>query len=246
MTVAVVAGAFVYLKLKNSGELTYPQRRAIVEYVYGLGTVVAPQSHQIKSAINQVISEIYVEEGDSIASGAPILKLGESGVQRAPFAGTITMIPFKKGEVLFPSVAAATLVNLQSLILEVSLEQQAVMRVQAQQTAVISFESIRGQKIESRVQTVFPRENQFIVRIPLSPIPSGVLPGMTADVAIEVGRKDNALTVPTRAISNGQLTAWKSNKKIKVPVTIGIMDGEWAEITSGNLLESEPVLLRRH
>jgi macrolide-specific efflux system membrane fusion protein len=216
----------------------------VVEAVYGLGTVIAPQTYQLKSAVNQRIREIFVKEGDQVAKGAPLVQFDDTAVNRAPFAGTVTSIPARKGELLFPSVPALTLVNLGDLFLEVLLEQQAVLRVKAGQKVVISVESIRGEKIQGVVQSVFPRDSQFVVRISMDHITMRLLPGMTADVAIEVGRKENALSIPLSAISAGRVTLKRNGKKVKETVQIGVTDGEWAEVLSGNVLPDDEVLVR--
>jgi macrolide-specific efflux system membrane fusion protein len=238
------AGVFFYLRNGASGEMIGPRIGPVVEAVYGLGTVIAPQTYQVKTAINQKISEIYVKEGDQVKAGTSLIRFDEGGVNRAPFSGTVTSIPLKKGELLFPSTPALTLVNLEDLILEVSLEQQSVLRVKPGQKAIVSFESLRGERIQAKVQSVFPRDTQFIVRIMIDKFPTGILPGMTSDVAIEVGRKDNVLSIPLRAISGGMVTIQSQGKMHKDAVQVGVVDGEWAEIISGNISADDKVLVR--
>lgn len=238
-----VAGYF-YFRQTSGLQLVHPRRGPVVEAVYGLGTVIAPQTYQVKTGVVQSIIEIYVKEGDQVQKGAALVKFDDSGVARAPFAGTVTSVPSRVGELIFSSGSALTLVNLQDLVLEVSLEQQSVLRVQPQQKALISFESLRGDRLDSKVQSIYPRETQFIVRIPLSEIPTGILPGMTADVAIEIGRKENVLSVPLRAISSGRVTRRRDGKKQKVDIQVGVVDGEWAEVTSGDISEQDEVLVR--
>jgi multidrug efflux pump subunit AcrA (membrane-fusion protein) len=217
----------------------------VVESVYGLGTVVALQTYQVKTAVNQSVRTIYVREGDRVAAGASLIQFDESGPIRAPFAGTVTSVASKKGELIFPSVPALILMNLEDLVLEVSLEQQAVLRVRSRQPALVSFESLRGEKISAQVQSVFPRDGQFIVRIGLGRFPSGILPGMTADVAIEVGRKERALAIPLSAISGGRVTIERAGKRIKVPIQIGAVDVEWAEVVSDTVRPDDEILMRQ-
>lgn len=240
----VIALSIIFLRSGSSVQTVKPRIGPVVEAVYGLGTVVAPQTYQVRTAVNQSISEIYVKEGDRVKSGDPLIKFDDSGLSRAPFAGTVTSVPMKKGELLFPSTPALTLINLDELFLEVSLEQQAALRVKRGQKVVVSFETIRGDRIEASVQSIFPRDAQFIVRIAYDHFPNGILPGMTADVAIEVGRKENVLSIPLRAISSGKATFVRNGKKVKESIQVGVVDGEWAEVTSGNIAPSDEVLVR--
>lgn len=205
--------------------------------------MIAPATYQVKTAVNQQIRDIFVKEGDQVSAGAALVRFDDVTI-RAPFHGTVTAIPLKKGELLFPSTPALTLVNLDDLHIEVSLEQQAVLRVKREQKAVVSFESIRGERMFAKVQSIFPRDSQFIVKLVLEKFPQGILPGMTADVAIEVGQKENVLSVPLNAISSGKVTLKRNGKTIKESVQLGVVDSEWAEVTSGNIDPDDEILVR--
>ena len=244
---AVVAGlvSFYFVRAESTSELRNPRVGTVVEAVYGLGTVVSPLTYQVKTLVGQIVSDVYVIEGDTVKKGEPIIRLDGSGNILAPFEGTVTSVSLKKGELLFASNPGVTLVNLKSLYLEVSLEQQAAMRVRKGQSAIITFESIRGERFQGKVQSVYPRETQFIVRISLESFPEGILPGMTSDVAIEVGRKENVLSIPFRAISGGQISIKRAGKNLKEAVKIGVVDGEWAEVTSGNIHASDEIYVRK-
>lgn len=243
-TLFLILGAVGSYRWFNQGALERPRMGPVVESIYGLGTVVASQTYQVKTAVNQSIREIYVKEGDAVNAGAALMKFDDSGVIRAPFVGTVTSIPFKRGEILFPGTAGMTLVNLEHPYLEVSLEQQSVLQIKRGQRAIVSFETIRGERVEAKVESVFPRDAQFIVRVELETIPAGILPGMTADVAIEVGRKDHVLLIPLRSVSSGRVTVRREGKKLKQTVELGVIDGEWAEVKSGDIQASDEILVR--
>lgn len=236
--------AFLVFRFWTGGERMSPRMGPVVEAVYGLGTVIAPQSFQVRAAVNQSVREVFVKEGDTVKAGAPLIAFDDAGIRSAPFAGTVTSVLLKKGEILFPATSALILVNLTDLHIEVSLEQQAVLRVQKDQKVWVSFESVRGERFEGRVQSVFPRDAQFMVRINLERFPDGTLPGMTADVAIEIGRKENVLSIPLRAVSSGRVTVRRAGRTVKETVKLGILDGQWAEVVSGNLLPDDELLVR--
>jgi macrolide-specific efflux system membrane fusion protein len=246
VSMAIIAFVVFYFFQKSSAsELRPPRIGPVVEAVYGLGTVVAPQTYQVKTLVGQVVNEIYVNEGDIVEKGDPLIRLDGSGELRAPFEATVTSVSLKKGELLFASNPGVTLVNLKNLYIEVSLEQQAALRVRKGQRATITFESLRGDRLKASVQSIFPRDTQFIVRISLDTFPEGILPGMTSDVAIEVGRKENVLSIPFRAISSGKVTVLRKGKKIKETIKVGVVDGEWAEVVSGNILPEDEIYVRK-
>ncbi len=241
--VALSVTAVWVAKLRNS-PTQKPRMGPVVESVYGLGSVIAPRTYQLKSGVTLSLKKLFVKEGDRVKVGAPLARFDERIDTAAPFSGIITSIPFKEGEIIFPQSAVATLVSLEGLYLEVSLEQQAVLRVRKGQSAVVIFESLRGTSFSGKVASVFPRGNEFLVRIDLEKFPDGALPGMTADTAIEIGRQENALSVPVRAVSDGKVTVLRDGRRKKIPVKLGVVDGEWAEVLAGDLRVEDDLVIR--
>ncbi|MEK6578910.1 MAG: efflux RND transporter periplasmic adaptor subunit [Bdellovibrionota bacterium] len=221
------------------------KRGPIIEAVYGLGTVVAAKVFRVKVGVTLTIRKIFVREGDRVKAGTVLVSFGEANVQRAPFDGTVTAILFKEGENVFPQAPVLSLMNLEDLYVEVSLEQQGALRVRPGLKAVLSFESLRGQKFEGKVRSVFPNEGQFLVHIDIQKFPPGILPGMTADVAIEVERKSDALLVPVAAVVGGRIFINRNGKKEKVAVQLGTVDGEQAEVIGGDLSPGDQIFLQR-
>jgi len=218
-------------------------RGPIHESVYGLGTVVAKNIYRLIVGVGVIVSESFVNEGALVEKGAALVRL-EGGVTKAPFRGTITSLPFKEGELASPQTPVLTLTDLDSVYLEVSLEQQGALRVKKGQRAVFSFESLRNQKQTGEVKAIFPRDGQFLIHISADSFPAGILPGMTADVAIEVGSKEDALVVPLSSISGGKILVDRKGKRLRIPVTVGIVDAEKAEISSDQIQSDDQVVLK--
>lgn len=224
-------------------ELASPRVGNVVESIYGLGTVMADQVYRAKAGVSVQLREVLVAEGDEVKAGQVIARLEESLI-KAPFPGTITEISFKAGEIVPPQVPILTLTNLGKLFLEVNLEQQSILRVKPGLAAQISFESLRSESVAGMVKAVYPRASDFIVRIELERWPNGVLPGMTADVAIKVGEKEKVLLVPLSSISGGKVTRQRGYDREKVPVKLGVIDNMWAEVISGDLRPDDQLVLR--
>ncbi|HEY8270932.1 MAG TPA: HlyD family efflux transporter periplasmic adaptor subunit [Pseudobdellovibrionaceae bacterium] len=225
-------------------EYLKPKRGEVVETIYGLGTVTADQTYHMRSGITLSIRKLFVKEGDFVKVSQPLAQLDQS-IMRSPIEGTVTVVAYKEGEIVPPQGSIIMVTNLKHLYLEVSLEQQSVLPVKENQKVFISFESLRNERVEGWVKSIYPRENQFIVRIELKNWPSGVLPGMTADVAILVGKKSDALLIPLRAISAGQVERLRNGKKEKVSVKLGVIDGEWGEVVSDNISVDDELLIRK-
>ncbi len=223
--------------------LTHPERGDVVEAVYGLGTVESEETFHARAAIVSSVQEFYVSEGQDVKKSDLLFKTDQGSTTRAPFSGRVTEIPVTTGENLFPQTMILTLVNLERLFLSVSLEQQGTMRIRPKLKAEISFEFFRNKKLEGLISTIYPRKEQFIAKVQMSDWPAGVLPGMTADVAFEIARKSNALLVPSKALANGYITIKRDGKKQKLPVEIGLVDLEKAEILKPELLPTDEIIL---
>lgn len=235
---------FLTLKFAGSQERTRAKRGDIVESIYGLGTVTADKIYRVRTGLTLSIRKLLVKEGDLVKQGDPLVIL-EDNLVKSPIEGTVTAIAYKEGELVTPQVSVVTVTNLSKLYLEVSLEQQSILRVKEGQIVYVSFESLRNEKSEGVVKSVYPRENQFIVRIELTSWPAGVLPGMTADVAILVGQKISVLMIPLRSLLAGHVLRLRDGKKEKISVKLGVLDGEWGELISDNILETDELLIRK-
>lgn len=240
---AAAAAAFAFKRRIDSVE-TLPARTGdLVEAVYGLGTVTANQSFQLKIAVTATIRQIHVREGDVVKAGAPLLRLDDGAAFTAPFAGTITSLPYKVGETVFPQLPMLTLMNLKDRFIAVSLEQEGALRVRPGQGARISFETLRGQSFNGKVRTLFPGTSQFLVHIDVPELPAEVLPGMAGDVAIEVASRENVLMVPIAAVQSGRILVKTGKIPKKVQVTLGAVDGSWGEVLSGDVHAGDPVIV---
>ena len=206
VVLVALAAVLVLRAVKSGGErLTEPlQKGSIVESVYGIGTVLPNRRFDLKLGVTSTIRRLLVQEGDQVKRGQPLVQLDEVTFS-APFAGTVTSLPFKPGETVFASTTVLTLVDLRDRYLVVSLEQRAALRVRKDHKARISFDSMRGEAYDGAVESVYSNDNNFLVRIEVSTLPSQILPGMTADVAIAIAERRDVLLAPVAAIDAGKV-----------------------------------------
>jgi macrolide-specific efflux system membrane fusion protein len=240
----ILSGLVFNWKLhQNQQYLVHPKLGEVKEAIYGLGVLKSEKVYEYKLGTAVTITKILAREGDFIEKGKKILEAFDVPPLRAPFSGVITYLPFHENENVFPQQIIARIEDLKNRYLEVSLEQQGALRVKIGQQVKISFESFRNELFSGVVDRVYPYQGQFIVRINVSELPEQIVPGMTADVSIEVAQKSQALLVPMKAISNGHVTLVKNRKKNKIQVKLGAGDGQWVEILDQHLLTPEDQVL---
>lgn len=236
---------FLFLRLVvfNSEKTVKPKSGPIIEAVYALGTVKPENVFTLKMGVYTGLRKLYVQEGDTIARGAPLLLTDSGVIFSAPFAGTITSLMYKEDETILPGGPVLTMMDLKHTYVLLSLDQESALRVRRGQKAQLSFESIRGQKLTGVVDKIYPSNAQFLVRIAVHDIPEGILPEMTADVAIEVAQRENALLVPMAAVKRGIVTIIRSGHREKKEVKIGAINGEWGEVLDDGIKIDDELVL---
>lgn len=249
----LIAAAVVFIAIKwqgnaktAEGELSEPIKKGVItESVYGIGTVTANKTFQFKPGTTNTLHNIFVKEGDTVKRGDRLVELDGGLIVSAPFDGTVTSLPFKVGENVFAQSVIVDLVDLLDRYLLVSLEQRGALRVRRGQSASLSFDGMRDQAFEGKVDSIYSSGNNFLVRINISNLSPQILPGMTADTAIAIEERKDVLLIPVAALDNGKVTVQRAVGKNTVAVTTGIIDGAMAEVTAGDLKEGDRLLIRK-
>lgn len=245
LSFGLLIGLGVALKLRTKYPTTQLTRGEVVESIYGIATVVPRQAFHFKVGLAKTLTRVLVQEGDLVTRGQKLVELSDGIVVRAPFDGVVTELPYSVGENVFPDLNVVSVEDLKKPFVEASLDQQGALRVRKGLPVKLVFETIQGQTFAGVVDSIYPQSGQFIVRIDVQDLPSQVLPGMTADAAIEVDRRQDVLLIPVAAVNQGKVIVFKNGKKTKTDLKIGLMDHEKAEVLSGDLHVGDEVILNR-
>jgi macrolide-specific efflux system membrane fusion protein len=241
-----VIGLLIGISVKNNNvEYVSPKIGDITESIYGLGKVKTDQIYEVKIAVIKTLEKLHVHEGDFVEKGQPMVEMEDNLIFKAPFSGTVTYIAFHEKQSIFPQQTVLRLEDLSKKYIEVSLEQQGALRVNKGQAVRILFESIRGEQLSGIVSSIFSRQEEFLAHIAVDGLGDNVLPGMTADIAIEVGTRSNAMLVPLSAVSNGRIKVLRNDRKKTLSITVGGVDGVWAEVTKGDLKKDDQIIIKK-
>ena len=174
-------------------------------------------------------------------------------VIRAPFDGTITSVYIKIGDEVSPGTKAFRLDDLSSFYIEVEIPEIDINRIEIGQEAEFTFDSILDKTYHGKVIEVAGAgseeqgETSFIVKLIMTDSDDEILPGMTASVSIMVTKLEDVLIVPTRAIrlENGDIVVYAlRNENIeKVVIEIGASSDSYTQITAGDIVENETLVL---
>lgn len=124
---------------------------------------------------------------------------------RAPFAGVVAKIHFKKGDEVSTSLVAASLITRRK-IAEISLNEVDVAGVKTGQKAALTFDAAPGLSVAGEVTsvdslgTVEQGVVTYTVKIAFESEDERVKPAMSVSAAIVTNKKDGALLVPNSAV----------------------------------------------
>lgn len=236
--------ALIFYFKKPAQEIVHPRIGKITESVYAISTVKSEWYYSLRLGVISTVEKYFVKEGDSVNEGDKILKIEENGtIFKSPHQGIVTYRPFGIKETISPQIPIIKIVDLKNRYLEASIEQMGALKVTKGMNVIISFEDFRQKNFQGTVRSVLPRDEDFLIQVDATSLPANILPGMSADLSIEIGTKENAVIVPTIAISNGFIVLLKDKKAEKVKVELGISDSENTEIISPVLVAEDSILL---
>lgn len=238
---------FGFKKWKTDSQFEFVEATTgpIMETVYGLGTIKSTSIFELKLGVSTSVEKIFVTEGDSVQRGQSIVKLSSMPLKNTPIEGVVTSINYHPGEIVPPNTVVMKVEDPRDLAVEVKLEQQGALRVKKDQNARLSFESVKGEFFQAKVQAVYSRNEEFVVSIIPEKLPENILPGMTCDVAIVVNQKEKATLIPAKSVQGGLVTIKRNGKRQKIKIEVGAMDPKWVEVVGGELQAGDLIQVRK-
>jgi RND family efflux transporter MFP subunit len=148
--------------------------------------------------------------------------------------------------------------DLSKMQVNAHVHESQIGRVRQGQAARVRCDAFPDRTLRGQVSRIahsprelglFADEKVYPVTVKLTEQLAGLLPGMSAEVRIELERRDNVLHVPVQALLRREdkiICFVKSDAEIQErPVKVGLRDPLFAEITAG-LQEGEQVLRDAH
>ncbi len=170
----------------------------------------------------------------------------------APVDGIVGSIDISLGEIATANVPVGTLIS-PSLQIEAEVSELDIAGIQVGQPVAFTFDAIEGRAFVGHVMTVAARETArdqdvyYMVEIGIDDKDDAIRIGMTADIDIEVGRKDDALLVPRRQVYRRGGTDYvkivpAKGEPEEIEVEVGLRGRDDYEILSG-IRESDLILV---
>jgi RND family efflux transporter, MFP subunit len=170
----------------------------------------------------------------------------EQATLRAPFDGVVAAVSVVEGGNSNAGTAAVTVIDISSYYIDVNLSETDAAQVKAGQNVDLSFDALPDDKLEGTVASVSPIANSesnvvtYKVRVNFVPGDLEIKVGMSSTAAIQVQTVEDALIVPSRAIttsggSKSVMVMREGAGPQRVPVVTGLVsEGQTQIVSSGN------------
>jgi HlyD family secretion protein len=125
-------------------------------------------------------------------------------IVRAPFAGIVTRRSVEPGQSIVPGSVLYLVAEMSAIEIYAETDENNVQRLRVGQTATVIAPAFRTEPFPAKLDQIGPRVDwdRGVIGLRLTPeaAPAFLLPNLTVDVNIEVGRYPRALTVPAAAV----------------------------------------------
>jgi membrane fusion protein (multidrug efflux system) len=131
--------------------------------------------------------------------------LVDKKIIRAPFAGRLGITAINRGQYVNPGDALVNLQTIDPIYVNFSVPQKELSALKVNQNLVISSDAYPGVKFSGKVNAINPAidttTRNVLVQAKLPNDKSQLLPGMFANVSLDVGDKGNVIVLPQTAIT---------------------------------------------
>ncbi len=179
----------------------------------------------------------------------------EAATMVAPFDGTVISTGAEVGDLVYSTTIVVTLADLSNLEVTAFVDETDISQVEVGQEVEITFDSFpgkqfRGQVLEVPLQGTLS-QNVMTYEVPVSLEGAeevSLKTGMTANLKIVVGQRENVLLVPALAVQQGEegnvvmVQDSLQGPAVQTPVEVGLSDGLYVEVVRG-LNEGDQVVI---
>ena len=170
----------------------------------------------------------------------------DAATMTAPFDSTVISVGAEVGDIISSSTIVVTLADLSNLRILATVDETDISKVEVGQEATITFDAFPGRKFHGKVLEV-PLEGKLVQNVVSYEVPISLegteevslRPGMTANVSIVVGRRENALLLPVLALQQAEdgyvvtVQDPANGTTMTTRVEVGLSNGMYVEVRRG-------------
>ena len=181
----------------------------------------------------------YDLENARAANRLANLELSYAAV-KAPISGVVASVTPKPGNFVQINTPIVRIVDTSTLEAVLNVPERELATMQAGLPVDLRVDALPGKTFTGTIDRISPvvDSGSGTFRV-IAEFDSGGLlqPGMFGRIGIDYDKRANATVVPRAALldagTNAAVFAVRDGKAARVPVTLGYMDGQWAEVREG-------------
>ncbi len=168
----------------------------------------------------------------------------------APYDGVVSAVNYGIGD--NANGTAVTIVDLSTLQVKVTVAEVDIAKINIGQTATMTLDALTGKTYNAQVIAISPVGSvtsgvvNYAVTLEITNADGSIKPGMTANLTLEVERRDNVLLIPPRAVTTKGnqkvVTVKQKDQTATKVVTVGLSNDSYVEIMDG-LQEGDVVVV---
>jgi membrane fusion protein (multidrug efflux system) len=230
-------------------QLALAQKRLSVnEQLYRLGAIIKPKMEESQIEVEQAVGQVATAQKEADLARSEMAKT----VLKAPIDGVMGTREMDIGEYVTPQATVATLMDVNSVFVELGIVERDIERIRLQQRVKVSVDSVPNQTFEGRIDNLAPviegKSRTLTAKVKVENPKGQLLPGMFARAEIAVFEKPDALVIPTSALRDADgdgkfesVFLVQGEKAAMKAITLGYLTTDYAEISDG-LEEGEQVI----
>lgn len=232
-----------------------------IEFDIAVETDFIEYDQQVATVAEAWVSyETYVDDSEEISAAQAEVNSLQNLVNEAKIipsaSGTVTSISAVPGQVVSAGDEAVRVDNMDNLVIDVSISQSEINKIQVGQEAVISFDAVYKKEYSGFVQSIEEEGTAnsngvvvFNVEIKVEDVDEDVKPGFTAVVNIIVNESEEALLVPNQAITtqedgtNVVTVIGDGGSMEMISVEVGAESDAYTQVISDEISEGDTVAI---
>lgn len=244
---ALVIRFVVWPRLDKGATTTYNSYTARIGTISNAlsfsGSVQVQNNETITSSGAATVRQVYVSEGDRVTRDQRLMRLSDGTTVKASFDGEVNQLNVAEGDEVTANASLIQIVDFENMQVSMRVDEYTISDLSVGQACQISITAL-GKTFDSEIASINRISSgggstaYYTVTAKLT-ASGGVLPGMAATVTIPQEEAVDSVILNRDALSFAQdnsayvLMQDENQTMQQVPVTLGVDNDNYVEITSG-------------
>jgi len=216
------------------------KRLSVNEELFRIGAIIRPKMEESQIEVEQAQTQVDTAMKEAGLAEHEL----ERVVLKAPMDGVVGTRQVEPGEYVTPQTVTATLMDVNSVYVELGIIERDIERIRLSQRVKVSVDSLPNTPFEGKVDNLAPviegKSRTLTAKVKVENAQGQLLPGMFARAEIAVFEKPNALVIPTSALKDTDgdgkfesVFVASGEKAALKPITLGYLTTDYAEVAQG-------------